>query len=320
MAGLSFDPLGRRRVAALAFGDPRLTMRRFGLAVDRGRGGGFDARRPLAEIVERLNDFQPDAIGSYPLMIGMLARDQLAGRLHVAPRAVLSVAEYLGEDVRELTREAWGSEPYDCYGLTELPIIAAECREHRGLHLFEDLAVLEVVDGENQPVADGTRGEKLLLTSLFHSTQPLIRYEVTDLTTVDTGLCACGLPFRRIRIEGRSEEIMYFRGQAGETVSVLPGIFDAMAKIITGLAYYRVTPNGNGVSIAITPIPDADVSAVVAGVKAQATSYLTAMGVQEPRVEVEVVNYVQDRPDGKHLRVRAPAPPAAETDGDRPPI
>ena len=62
--------------------------------------------------------------------------------------------------------------PYDrATGLTE---------RHKGLHLFEDLVITEVVDEKNRPVSPGAYGDKVLMTVLFGRTQPLIRYGMSD--------------------------------------------------------------------------------------------------------------------------------------------
>jgi phenylacetate-CoA ligase len=45
----------------------------------------FDAGSPLPEIVARLNDLQPDVLVAYASMIRILADEQLAGRLRIAP-------------------------------------------------------------------------------------------------------------------------------------------------------------------------------------------------------------------------------------------
>jgi hypothetical protein len=52
----------------------------------------LDAAAPLPDLVTRLNDLQPDVLIGYASMIRVLADEQLAGRLRIAPRAVNSSA------------------------------------------------------------------------------------------------------------------------------------------------------------------------------------------------------------------------------------
>ncbi len=45
--------------------------------------------------------------------------------------------------------------------------------------MWEDLALVEVVDEHNQSALPGTPGLRVLLTNLVNRTQPLIRYEIS---------------------------------------------------------------------------------------------------------------------------------------------
>jgi len=112
-------------------------------------------------------------------------------------------------ETEALIEKAWGSEPFNTYGVSEGGG-GVECERHEGIHLFEDLYIFEVVDAENRPVPDGTPGHKLLITNLVNRVQPFIRYEVTDLVTMETRACRCGRPFRLARsIDGRSDDLIY---------------------------------------------------------------------------------------------------------------
>jgi phenylacetate-CoA ligase len=99
---------------------------------------------------------------------------------------VNSSSEVLTHDARDMATRAWHVPPYNVYAATETGGIAAECREHHGLHVFEDLVVPEVVDENYQPMSPGVTGARLLVTVLFSRTIPLIRYEMTDRVRLAT--------------------------------------------------------------------------------------------------------------------------------------
>jgi phenylacetate-CoA ligase len=190
------------------------------------RPGGADAPRlavtmPLGDVVAALNAYQPDTILTYPTYIRRLAEEQQAGRLQISPRKFCSVAEPLTPDVSELSWETWGASVLNSYGSTEAGVIAQECPWTTGLHVVEDLLVLEVVDRNNQPVPDGVPGEKVLMTNLFNRTLPLIRYELSDLVTVAEGPCPCGRSLRRLAsIGGRREDLLSLPGRNGGRVNM----------------------------------------------------------------------------------------------------
>jgi phenylacetate-CoA ligase len=168
----------------------------------------LSASDPVEMLVRQLNDWQPDMVAGYPSLMRVLAEEQRQGRLHIAPRFLVSVSETLTDDTRRRLEQTWHTRLFNMYATTEGGIMAMECQEHRGLHLFEDLVIVEVVDAHNRPVPPGVYGEKVLLTVLFSRTQPLIRYEVTDRVSLSSRAhCLCGRPFALLEgIEGRAPE------------------------------------------------------------------------------------------------------------------
>jgi phenylacetate-coenzyme A ligase PaaK-like adenylate-forming protein len=192
----------------------------------------LDVGEPLGAIVRRLNAWQPQILATYASMAGILADEQRAGRLQIAPTRIVSSAEVLTQALRQRVEAVWGKHiVFNQYGATEAGAFAVECESHSGLHLFEDLVIFEVVDEQNRPVPPGVYGDKVLLTVLFNHTQPLIRYELTDSVRVATGSCPCGCAFTLLDdIQGRLEEVLRFptqeggRGEAG-TVAVHPMVF-----------------------------------------------------------------------------------------------
>jgi phenylacetate-CoA ligase len=186
----------------------------------------LDAIAPLAEIVERLSAFQPSMLVAYASMAGVLADEQLAGRLRVRPQAVMVSSEVLTGASRRRVEAAWGDGVlFEQYAATEGAGLAAECEQHLGLHLFEDLSIVEVVDESNQPVPPGTFGAKVLLTVLWSRTQPLIRYELGDSLRLSAHLCPDGRLTRVIdAIQGRTEDTLQLPGVAGANVAIHPNV------------------------------------------------------------------------------------------------
>ena len=79
----------------------------------------LDAASPLSEIVTALNAFQPRLLVGYPSVLGPLAAEQQAGRLMIAPQAVMAAAEVLSAAAAADIDAAWGSAPFDVYAATE---------------------------------------------------------------------------------------------------------------------------------------------------------------------------------------------------------
>jgi phenylacetate-coenzyme A ligase PaaK-like adenylate-forming protein len=186
----------------------------------------LDSGDPMPSLVVRLNEWQPKMLIGYASMVRLLAEEQLAGRLQIAPRFVFSASEVLTDSTRALATRAWDTPVVNVYGATETSGIAAECGRHPGMHLFDDLVLTEIVDDNNQPVPPGVYGAKVLVTVLFSRTVPLIRYELTDSVAPAPPSEGCGLPYAVISgIQGRQQEALQFPTADGGRVTVQPIVF-----------------------------------------------------------------------------------------------
>ena len=187
----------------------------------------IDSGDPLESIIERLNGFRPRVLVAYASMAHVLAEEQLAGRLWIYPGFVFGSSEVFTERARRRVEDAWGEKPFEVYAATEPAGIASECEHHRGMHLFEDLVITEVVDDKNRPVPPGVYGENVLVTVLFSRTIPLIRYEMSDSVRPSTDpYCPCGRPFHLIDgIQGRTEDVLRFPATSGGQIAVQPIVF-----------------------------------------------------------------------------------------------
>jgi len=158
----------------------------------------IDVKKPVPDIVRELNEWQPQILVLQPEMINDLANEQTAGSLNIKPGIIFTFAGEATAGIRQISEKAWGRDLSRLLLAPEAGILAAECREHSGMHLNEDLFIFEVVDEKNQTVPAGTPGAKLLVTALNGYTQPLIRYELPDALKLAEKPCACGRPYRLI--------------------------------------------------------------------------------------------------------------------------
>ena len=161
-----------------------------------------DVRQDTDSIVRQLNSFQPALLGGYPTALALLLPEQKKDSLKISPVLIMAGMEHLSPQLRRQLEEAFGCTVQSTYACTEVGTIACECREGR-YHLNEDWLIVEAVDGEFRPVADGQQSEQLLITNLFNFMQPFIRYAVTDRAIIHSEPCPCGKTTRWIELEGR---------------------------------------------------------------------------------------------------------------------
>ncbi len=217
----------------------------------------LDAAEPLDRLVHRLNDWQPRTLLGYPSVVRQLAQEQIAGRLHLRLQRIATSAELLTDETRERIHEAWGVRVYDNYNATEYSPIAAECAQGRK-HLFEDGAIIEIVDERGRAVPPGVCGERILLTVFASRTQPLIRYEITDMVRPMSGECECGRKFRLIEaVEGRLRDILAFprRDGSSATVTAHANVFYPVLENVPASAW-QVIHDERGLWVNLTGLRD----------------------------------------------------------------
>lgn len=268
----------------------------------------LDVRAGISELVEELNAFQPEGLGSYASIAALLAEQQLTGDLRISPRVVWTTGEVRTAEMESRIVAAWGTTPFNVYGASEAGFMAANCDRHAGLHAFEDQVHIEVVDDDRRPVPSGRPG-RLLITSLINRTQPLIRYELNDLVTVSPHPCPCGRPFPLLEsVDGRSDDVLEMPAVAGGTLQVHPlTLRSPMAGVATVLEYRIVYGPGELLVEVVLRNGDEDGSAR-SEVEARLASALAEHGVQTPPIRVEDVGHLPRHPQsGKRKLVEMQA-------------
>lgn len=278
----------RVRISALGADRPLHVSARLTKSSDIGvfRFQRLPVTMPLTGLVTALNAFQPEVLLAYPSIAAMLALEQIAGRLKIHPTVVSTHSERLTSEMAHRIERAWVTRPFDHYGLTEISTFGVECAQHRGLHMLDDLFIAEIVDDAYRPVPPGGLGTRLLLTSLYNFTQPLIRYEVSDMLALSTEACPCGRPFALItRIGGRSEEVIRLEALDGGTVDIPPVILCGMLEEFSEVAEFQIRRDAEAINI--EAVLNADVPSqaeVEVRLATHMESGLRALGARPPRI------------------------------------
>lgn len=96
-----------------------------------------------------------------------------------------------------------------------LPSMWGECEAQDGMHFCAQRSVLvELVDpdgGARVEWAEGARGE-LVYTTFAREATPVVRYRSRDHAEVVGTACACGRTSPRIRVVGRTDDMLIYKG------------------------------------------------------------------------------------------------------------
>jgi len=313
-AGLKVSLTHRMKMASVASTSPWHTSARVGATLNSWWMPALRlaASEPVDAIVHRLNAWQPEMLVSYASMARILADEQLAGRLHIAPHLVFTSSEVLTNETRQRVEKAWGHRLFNQYAAAESGGLAAECTAHRGLHLFEDLVIFEVVDQNNRPVPPAVYGDKLLITVLFNRTQPLIRYELSDSVRLAPELCSCGRAYILIdSIQGRMEEVLHLPAAAGGMVAVHPIVFHQVMDTVPASGW-QVVQESDEIKVLLSGVREGFEDGKLADALRQA---LAVQGVIVPPVKVQQVSAIPRTAAGKAPLVKAYMPCPATQPG-----
>jgi phenylacetate-CoA ligase len=155
------------------------------------------------ETIKWMRRFAPNMVISSPSY--MMALTRHAGRTGYRPaleRIVVS-GEPLVEEQKAAFHDYWGARVLDSYGLTEIgggqTLALPECQ---ALHLNDLHMVTEIIDPITaRPAKEG----ELVFTTLLREAMPLVRYRSGDYGY--WAECTCGLPFRAVRLAGRTDDM-----------------------------------------------------------------------------------------------------------------
>lgn len=198
--------------------------------------------------VELMQDMQVTAIActpSYLVHLGEVA-EQMGVSIPEDTQLRVAVlgAEPWSDKMRRRIEDSLGVRAYDIYGTSELsgPLFT-ECEEQKGIHIWGDLALVEVVDpSSGEHVAPGDNGE-LVMTMLRKDALPIVRYRIGDVTHQIEEECPCGRTHTRIgRITGRVDDMLIIRG-----INVFPSqVEHALMSIPEVGSHYQIIVDRKG--------------------------------------------------------------------------
>ena len=238
----------------------------------------FDLMMPLRDAITALNDYRPDIIVGPPSLLGFLAGARERGELRSRPVRLISVAEVLEPHDRARLELVFQTPVHQIYQCTE-GLLAVSCAAG-SLHIQEDMVAIQFEPaGTVIPiVAEGVERATPIITDLWRTTQPIIRYRLDDVLQLQTAPCQCGSGFRVIKtIEGRSDDVCYFETSGGGTRPFFPDTIRRMILLasdeIEDYQAFQDRPGQLRVHVAVSASFDAAARAARASIKATLAQY-----------------------------------------------
>jgi phenylacetate-CoA ligase len=164
----------------------------------------------INRFIRDIEKTKPVLMDGYAESLNFLASYLGSRNLTSRPKAIMSSAQILPEQSRQVIEQALGTRVFDKYGSREFSGIAYECAERPGYHhVMDESYILEILV-EGRHAKPGEVGE-IVITDLNNFSVPLIRYRIGDLAEcVENELCKCGRSLKLIgKIQGRTQAIVY---------------------------------------------------------------------------------------------------------------
>ena len=190
------------------------------------------------KLINMMIDFEVTGLMCTPSYLMHIAEviEEMGVKDQIKLKSTINGAEPWTEAMRIQIEERLNIKAFDIYGLSELmgPGVANDCEFHKGMHIFEDYFLPEIIDpNSKETLTDDVTGE-LVLTNLNKEGMPLLRYRTRDLTSISHDVCDCGRTTARLsRFKGRSDDMLIIRG-----VNVFPSQIETAL-----LSLDETTPN-----------------------------------------------------------------------------
>ncbi|MBI6549150.1 F390 synthetase-related protein [Xenorhabdus lircayensis] len=237
----------------------------------------FDLFADFNQQVQALVEYQPTIVVAPAQVLRGLALKIQQGEVSLSPVKVISVAEVLEPQDRQLLESVF-KEVGEIYQATE-GFLACTC-PHGTLHLNEEFLHIEpkwIDESRFNPI----------ITDFTRESQPIVRYQLDDILVVKKTPCACGNPALAIeRIEGRSDDQLILPAHDGESVSIFA---DPCSRIIANTlpltSDYRLTQS----DLMLRLEGDCDIS-ILHQCQLALTDHFAKQGVDVDKIEWQCVS------------------------------
>lgn len=149
-------------------------------------------KKQLEGYIRDITKHKPTFFYGYASALADLAQQvrDLGIKMPYAPKAIVSTADVLTPEKRELIESTFSAKVYNEYGCGELGPFVSEC-EHGNMHVSAENYFVEIIDKNGERCKPNEFGE-IVVTELHNTAMPLIRYKTGDFGALRNEKCSCG--------------------------------------------------------------------------------------------------------------------------------
>ncbi|MBN1499479.1 MAG: hypothetical protein JW982_04965 [Spirochaetes bacterium] len=255
----------------------------------------IDYTRSIESIINIINTEKLNIIAGPVSMLKLIAENK--SLIDSKIEAVVSYAEVLSKYDEELLESVFGVPISQIYQGAE-GFIASTCR-HGKLHLNEDAIFFEF-----EEIQDGLKN--IIITDLYRTSQPFIRYKLNDVLELSDEPCSCGSNFKVIKaIHGRVDDLFLLKTSAGKirylfSDYVRRSINQASDQI---LEYQAIQNNYNHIEIRLKLKSDSNTELIKKTILSNLNFYMEKIGVIPVSINFSDIEPEKNTRSNKLIRV-----------------
>lgn len=192
----------------------------------------------MDEYLDAIGRYRPHCIYGYASSLALIAAhaENRGVQLHLPDlKVVCTTGEPLDPQQRSLIQSCFQAPVANEFGSRDIGFTAHESPQGQMLLMSESI-VLEVLDPQGNPVANGELGEAVM-TGLCSNAQPFVRYRTGDMVRLGSAPCSAGRGLHVIEeVAGRQTDFIVRRD--GTIMHALALIY--VVRALDGVAEFRI--------------------------------------------------------------------------------
>jgi phenylacetate-CoA ligase len=230
----------------------------------------------------------------YPGSLFYLAKRAIERGWNRPLSTLVTWGDNLFQHYRSTIERAFGTRVFDTYGCAEGFQIAAQCGTGSNYHLQSLDVIVEFLDTDGNPVADGELGD-IVVTRLHPGPMPLIRYRIGDVgVSAGEKQCSCGRGFEMLAsVQGRDTDVIVSPTGNRLIVHFFTGIIELFPEIDV---FQVLQEDVSSMTLRLVPASPGSIDRVV---EDRLLSTLRKRGAADLDIVVERVDHIDVAPSGK---------------------
>lgn len=211
---------------------------------------------PLITQLKLIKDLKPTVIIGVPTFLQKLAKFANESGFDLQKAGVKKLI-CIGEPLRDSQMKTtpltssieslWNAKAFSTYASSETVTSFCECESQYGGHLIPELAIVEILDDNNNLLPNGEIGE-VTVTPFHTEAMPLIRYKTGDMAAIIDKPCKCGRNSLRLSsIVGRKNQMIKCKG-----TKFYPNAIHNILDNIPNVNLYQIIVTKNNLSDQVT--------------------------------------------------------------------